>query len=64
METTTNVNNSSKMQDIFCPKKITPLCTIPLNYQEFRFFRCTMCGQDIDQKIESIIDHNMLCTGY
>lgn len=29
-----------------------------------RFYKCSMCGQIFDSKIQSPLDHSMLCLGY
>lgn len=64
MKTITNQDSTNRMGNNFAPVKLSLTGSIPLNYTEYRFFRCSMCGQEIDQKQESIIDHSMLCTGY
>ncbi|ENW02988.1 hypothetical protein [Acinetobacter beijerinckii] len=64
MKTNTNQDLTGQMKNEFAPVELSLSGLIPKNYTEYRFFHCRMCGEKIDQKQESIINHSMLCTGY
>lgn len=64
MKTNTNHDSVNKLDNKTAPVELTLTGSLPLNYKEYRYFHCSMCGQKIDQKQDSIISHSMLCTGY